>query len=262
MRQARRRREFILPQVRQVPETFFFVFWFTHPSEKPLRQNNSIVQCSCTSLSRKLCTQLIDNSARNGRFFFLGGGDRQLFSLALRLKQLKSILTFKNNSSFQISSLLSLASRGKPCQTRLRVFACLPTCVPHKQAQVQPEHVRRSTSCLGYCVHAKCHNVTHQPPLLFALHKPSRTPVKSITEATSDKMHLRSDSVRDLPHIASHFFSNLEFLERNFVHKRGFPSRALKPYGSEKFGTNYTEERPASNSEFRVKQSCVSRSWK
>ena len=133
----------------------------------------------CNSLSCKLLPQLIDYSATKGFFFFF---DRQLSYSCL--SHSGSVLAA---NGCRVSSTLSffLIGKRKPGPTRKRVLACPPTCVPHKHQQ--PELVRQSNLCVGWCIHAKkpYHNVARQSPLIFSisLHQISCRRVQSIFDS-------------------------------------------------------------------------------
>ena len=139
----------------------------------------------CSLLSCNPLLQLIDNSATKGLFV-----DRQLsYSCLSHSSSVPAANDCRVVLTFQIKSFLSwtfsffLIGKPKPCPTRQWVLVCPPTCVPHER--LQPELVRQSNSCVGWCVYAKKNplkNVPGRSPLFFSifLHQISCTRVQSI----------------------------------------------------------------------------------
>ena len=106
----------------------------------------------CNSLSCKPLPQLIDNSGVFFLFFFV---DRQVsysslshFSSVLAANNRRLVLTFQVKSFLQRSSSFSLASASRVQHDNESWHA-------RQRANLQPELVLQSNSCVGWCVHAK-----------------------------------------------------------------------------------------------------------
>ena len=110
--------------------------------------------------------------------------------------------------------------KRKPGPTRWRVLACPPTCVPHKH--LQPELVRQSNSCVGWCVHSKkkYHNVARQSPLIFF-----DLSASNLVQESSVDLWDNLNKVRGLPHNALHFPSYFEHATASVNPERKFRLR-------------------------------------